>query len=223
MLRKILATVLVAVAAITANAQQKTVLYQASTVPSNTVVPAISIDTPASPAGYSPIGVSLIQPLQYPDESCDIRGLRLTLLGADHHNLYGVELGGFVNFVRGDLEGLQLGLAWNQVENNALGVQFAVIANYAGKHLAGAQLAVGVNIAKGIVQEPNRGIQLALVNISGDLAGMQLGVFNHAANIKGCQIGVVNFAETMTGCQIGLANIITNGALPFMVLFNCNF
>ncbi|MBQ6473280.1 MAG: hypothetical protein IJJ33_14945 [Victivallales bacterium] len=220
---KILATVLIAVAAIAANAQQKTVLYQASTIPSNTVVPALSTATPASHAGYRPLGVSLIQPVQYPDDSFDIRGLRLTLLGADHHNLYGVELGGFANFVRGDLEGLQLGIAWNQVDSNALGVQFAAIANYAGKHLKGAQLAVGANIARGIVQEPNRGLQLALVNISGDLAGVQFGVFNHAANIRGCQIGVVNFAESMTGCQLGLANVITNGALPFMVLFNCNF
>ena len=82
---------------------------------------------------------------------------------------------------------------------------------------------VAVNIAKGIVQEPNLGVQLAIANISGDLKGAQIGIFNEAANIQGLQIGVVNFAETMIGCQIGLANIITNGALPFMVVFNCNF
>jgi len=223
MSHKLLSTVLIAVAAITVGAQEKTVLYQTNPTPTKTITPAVSFRTPDSPSGFRHFGACLVHTVEYPSADFDLHGVRLTLIASDHHNLYGADFGIIYNYLRGDLEGGQFTFIWNQVDNNVMGAQDSFVGNYVGKTLKGAQLAFGVNISQGIGLEKNIGAQVAAVNIANDLKGAQVGLINKVSNMKGCQIGLVNYAESMEGCQIGLANILGNGKLPFMVIFNCNF
>ncbi len=82
------------------------------------------------------------------------------------------------------------------------------------------------------------GFQTGLANVSAnEFNGFQFGPVNYvykifngcqagAVNIfsgdlfEGFQLGVVNVATGKRGVQLGLVNVIANGRLPFMILFN---
>jgi hypothetical protein len=53
-------------------------------------------------------------------------------------------------------------------------------------------------------------MQLAGVNVAGDVRGAQLGLVNVAGDVRGVQIGVVNVADD-ADAAIGLVNVTRNG------------
>ncbi len=139
-------------------------------------------------AGESAIGLAVFNPVQYPDESFSIRGLRANAVYAVNEDLTGVDLGLILpfNFLRGDMTGVQLGL-YNEVGNKTTGLQWGM-----------------VNNTKGDVS----GIQLGLVNISdGYQKGLQYGFYNQADHISGLQLGFINRTRSLHGLQIGLINM----------------
>ena len=57
-----------------------------------------------------------------------------------------------------------------------------------------------------------RGVQVAVLNVSGDVSGAQVGVVNIAAGtVRGTQVGVVNVAGTYeSGAPVGLVSLVKN-------------
>ncbi len=84
------------------------------------------------------------------------------------------------------------------------------------KSLTGFQ-ASAVNIS-----EKTTGFQAGAVNISDKTIGFQMSAVNMANELKGFQLGVFNYSKK-SGCQLGLINIIEDGSLPFMIIFNIKF
>ncbi len=134
-------------------------------------------------------------------------------------NNKGIQLAGFLNYVRNHSTGIQLAGVFNVVGGDFKGVQIAGIGNSTGNNTngysSGLQLAGLYNISK----EAIGGFQVScLFNYTdGRLAGTQLGLINKARIIKGkhtqpptkakgLQFGLINFSKEMDGIQIGLIN-----------------
>lgn len=130
-------------------------------------------------------------------------------------NHQGIQVAGFLNYVRMNSKGAQVSLAFNIVGLDFKGFQFAGLGNSSGNYAQGFQLAGLYNLA----EEGMGGIQLsALYNYTkGQLAGSQIAVINKSGRMKGrnssppdrargLQIGLLNFCKEMDGTQIGLIN-----------------
>lgn len=134
-------------------------------------------------------------------------------------NNKGIQIAGFMNYVRNHSTGIQLAGVFNVVGGDLKGAQVAGIGNSSGNstngYSSGFQLAGLYNIAK----ESIGGFQISsLFNYTdGQLSGVQLGLINKARIIKGkhtlpptkakgLQLGLVNFSKEMDGTQIGLIN-----------------
>lgn len=134
-------------------------------------------------------------------------------------NNKGIQVAGFLNYVRNHSSGIQLAGIFNVVGGDFKGAQIAGIGNSSGNstngYSTGLQLAGLYNITK----EAIGGFQVSsLFNYTdGQLSGAQVGLINKARVIKGkntlpptksrgIQIGLVNFSKEMDGTQIGLVN-----------------
>ena len=130
-------------------------------------------------------------------------------------NQQGIQVAGFLNYVRMNSKGAQVSLGFNIVGFDFTGFQFAGLGNSSGNYVQGFQLAGLYNLA----EEGIGGVQLsALFNYTkGQLAGAQIALMNKAGRIKGkkssppdktrgLQIGLLNFCKEMDGTQIGLIN-----------------
>ena len=134
-------------------------------------------------------------------------------------NNKGIQVAGFLNYVRNHSTGIQFAGVFNVVGGDFRGVQVAGIGNSSGNNTngysAGLQLAGLYNISK----EAIGGFQVSsLFNYTdGQLSGIQLGLINKARIIKGkhtlpptkargLQFGLVNFSKEMDGTQVGLIN-----------------
>jgi hypothetical protein len=118
----------------------------------------------------------------------------------------GFQAAGVGNFVGSDFAGFQGAGVFNVVGGDFDVVQFAGVANLALGEVRGVQIAGPFNFAEG-----NRGVQIAVVNICGEVTGGQIGVVNIARKVTGFQLAVVNVAEEMTGAPLGLVSIVGNG------------
>ena len=134
-------------------------------------------------------------------------------------NNKGIQIAGFMNYVRNHSTGIQLAGVFNVVGGDFKGVQVAGIGNSSGNNMngysAGLQLAGLYNISR----EAIGGFQVSsLFNYTdGQLSGVQVGLINKARIIKGkhtlpptkakgLQVGLVNFSKEMDGTQVGLIN-----------------
>ena len=72
----------------------------------------------------------------------------------------------------------------------------------------------GVLVMGGGRADRVRGLSLAFMNDSRDLAGLQAGLWCRAGTVHGVQLGVLNWADHLNGLQIGLLNISRDGGLP---------
>ncbi len=135
-------------------------------------------------------------------------------------NFQGIQLAGFMNYVRDHAGGIQVAGLLNVVGGDLKGVQLAGIGNSTGNgtngYSQGFQLAGLYNISK----ESIGGIQVSsLFNYTdGGLSGTQLGLINKARVMYGkhtqpptrarsLQLGLFNFSKEMDGIQIGLINV----------------
>ncbi len=153
-----------------------------------TLAVSVQASSHTTAPGESFIGLSIFNPVQYPDESFSIRGIRINALYAVNEDLTGIDYGLIFpfNYLRGNMSGVQLGL-YNEVGNKTTGLQWGL-----------------VNQTKGDVS----GVQLGLVNFSGAYhRGIQSGFYNQADHISGLQLGVLNQTRSLHGVQVGLLNL----------------
>lgn len=206
---------------------------------------AAAAEDSKSPAGWSPVQISILNPVQLIDEHKNIVGLRVTLLYGKNADIGGLDIGLGVNS-SDNFTGIQLaGVMNNSVPNRYLhaitlvkGIQIAGLGN-AADNLYGIQLggfgngvtneAVGIQIGLiGNVASNIRGIQIAgIYNLNypknSSMNGIQIGAFNYAENVTGLQIGLFNECVNLKGLQIGLVNHIVNGRFPFLPIINAQF
>ena len=119
------------------------------------------------------------------------------LISFTAESLDGIQLGGFGNQVGDSLVGVQLGGLLNRVEGHASGFQLAGVGNIVGECFHGIQLAGLINRSNG--EGCMDGIQLATINLAGEVEGVQLGLVNKATGVNGLQVGLVNITEAMSG------------------------
>lgn len=134
-------------------------------------------------------------------------------------NFQGIQVAGFLNYVRDHAGGIQLAGLLNVVGGDVRGVQVAGIGNSSGNstltYSEGLQLAGFYNVS----QRSIGGFQISsLFNYTdGGLSGMQLGLINKAhlmygkhtlppTRAKSLQLGLLNFSRDMDGIQLGLFN-----------------
>ena len=147
----------------------------------------------------------------------DMTGVQLgAVANVVHGNAYGLQLGGAVNSDHGVFSGLQAALV--NFDGTFAGLQLGAV-NWNKSVSAGFQFGV----ANADVNEFH-GFSIGGLNYAGKLVGVQLGAVNVAAEtVHGVQIGVFNAAPSIQGFQVGLINVIGNGALPIMPVFNGSF
>jgi hypothetical protein len=189
----------------------------------------VSVFCASSFAAMSPIGVSVIPPLQFPTEEVSITGVRLGVLWSNHRNVYGADLG-----VIGGSTSLHFGgvaqasglLNYNKGSASVVGLQFSGGANINGT----AARVFGIQAAS---FNNNRGESLlvgvglgVLANASPHMTvvGVQAaGLYNSARTVNGLQIGLINVADVLRGLQIGLVNIHKQGLFKVCPILNFGF
>ncbi len=218
MMKKVCLSALIASAFLfSAAAQQQGAVFTPNGT-SYTVTPQM-VPTPCSTAS-SPIGISLVQPVQFPPADWDINGIRLNILSGEHNNTAFIDLGVLANFTHGDMNGMQIAGLWNDVSGFATGLQIAGIVNRNSGYTAGFQLAC---FNYNNIEAETHAIQIGLFNFTGDTEGLQIGVFNQSESMSGLQIGVFNLTNSMNGLQIGLCNVIRNSTMPVFIGLNMSF
>lgn len=181
---------------------------------------------------WSPVGVGIFDPVQFPDAGHDIYGLRFGGILGRSASVWGLDLG-LAEISTGDMFGLQAS-AFSWTGNRAFGAQFGAFANMVSECAILLQGAGAANIVYGDAY----GIQLAGVsNYANTFTGLQLasivnwnvqtsygfqaavanadqfeffggsvGALNYAGKLRGCQIGAFNLADEVHGVQIGIIN-----------------
>lgn len=133
---------------------------------------------------YTPVQISLCDPVQTSPNVCDVCGLRVNVIYGKNHNVTGVDLG-LINHVTGDMKGLELG-AINVVEGEMSGMQTGLF-----------------NCCSNL-----NGVQNGLINVCENKAdGVQRGFINQARDVNGLQWGLINISRNLNGVQLGLINI----------------
>ncbi|HMN67979.1 MAG TPA: hypothetical protein PKC28_05520 [Bdellovibrionales bacterium] len=183
--------------------------------------------TPAAHAAFSPLGIGVVPPVQFPPEDFSITGARVSLLYGQHRDMYGLDVGVLGNITEQNFVGLAVagGMNWNKGYTTILGLQLAGVANYGQEKttVVGVQAALALNVLK--AESSVTGLQLALANIAGhtSIYGLQVGIYNKALNVYGLQLGLVNVAQSLHGIQIGLINFHTQGLFSVSPILNIGF
>ncbi len=134
-----------------------------------------------------------------------------------------LQIAGLMNM--GGSAGLQIA---GLVNAGASGMQLSGLSNLALQEYTGAQLSVVSNFVSNFsIFGPHydcNGAQVSLgLNFTGGTVyGTQIGLINIADRVSGVQIGLINITDRMAGIQIGIINIISEGAIPFMPIFNAS-
>jgi hypothetical protein len=176
----------------------------------------------ADSSGWTPFALGLFYPVQVPDESYDVIGMRLNLIAGKNATVSGLDIG-LVNLSSVAENSIQVGAFWNEVDGDMRGLQFSGLFNVVDGAALGLQAAFILNQSGKGTGDVMGGFQIGLINVAGDATGMQIGGLNVSQNIVGMQIGVINWANEMTGVQIGVINIIQDGPLPFFPIINAAF
>jgi hypothetical protein len=117
---------------------------------------------------------------------------------------------GNINYVGGAIKGAQIGNV-NYVRNSFSGLQIGNV-NYVEDSIHGFQIGT-VNYVNYIGANVNRGAQIGVVNVGGEIAGTQIGVVNIARKVRGTQIGIVNYADEMNGAPLGIFSFVRKGQI----------
>jgi len=198
---------------------------------------------------WTPLQLSLVNPVQLFPEETKVYGIRGNLIYGANKEMNGIDYGP-INHTKGVTNGVQLGAApfggvniteelnglqaggifggVNISSGETKGLQISGLfggVNYAG-NVDGVQISGvwgGLNVADNLNGVQIAGI-LAGVNIAKDTNGLQLAtIYNQADSMSGLQLGLVNNCRKMRGVQIGLLNIIRESALPFFPVINASF
>ncbi|MCF6359241.1 MAG: hypothetical protein L3J29_00580 [Cyclobacteriaceae bacterium] len=129
-------------------------------------------------------------------------------------NTEGAQITAGVNNTQKYLIGAQIGGLFNYVGSFTMGTQISLLGNYSKKSMSGVQISLLLNTTQG----SSTGIQLGGYNHSGVInstkgpnpssnTGMQIGVVNTTGDMGGWQIGILNIGNRVAGTQIGIINI----------------
>lgn len=177
------------------------------------VVFVLSTGTSAFAIGtgsVTPIQLGIYPPVQFPNESFKVNGLRLSLLLGKNRVVRGIDLGLIGNQTVQDFTGIAIAgvFNWTEGTGNIYGGQLAGFANLNENrtNVFGVQASLLANIGRFT-----------------DIYGVQMGIYNRAHDVYGIQIGLVNYASNLHGIQIGLANFNENGYFTVSPLINIGF
>ncbi len=199
----------------------------------------INSEAPQNTNNHMPVNISVLYPLSINKNDDVSTNINLTLFYGKVGSVSGVELSGYVNHVKRDVQGFEAAGLVNVVGGKMLGFQSAGVVNYVGSNFDGFQSA-GVynhvcgnatffqaagtaNYAEGnfegfqasgvanILKGKLTGFQASTINIAGDVDGVQVSVVNVAKKVNGVQIGVINIARKIDGIPIGLINYAKEG------------
>ena len=187
----------------------------------------MSVLTAYSYAGVSPIGVSIVPPIQFPPEDFAVAGVRVNLIYGQHQKVYGFDFGAIGNITTQTMDGLQAvgGFNYNKGESNIIGAQVAGIGNWNinKSNVIGVQIAglINSNRAESFVL----GVIGSVVNLTEHtkVVGIEAGLYNKAHEVYGFQIGLVNMVESLHGLQLGLINFHTHGVFSVSPFINFGF
>lgn len=193
-----------------------------------TILSVLSLFTSAPAfAAFSPIGVSILPPLQFPPSDFSITGARLSLLYGRQRDVYGLDVGVLGNIVEQDLVGISVSGLFNinHGMTNIWFIQAAGVTNWSTQKLNvyGVQVAAFANIVE--AESAVNGLQLSLANLAPHttIRGFQVGVYNVARAVYGFQIGVVNVVDNLHGIQLGLLNFNHTGLFVVSPVINIGF
>lgn len=128
--------------------------------------------------------------------------------GAAPSSMRGLQFGFLANLVAGEARGVQLAGLFNQTSADVEGVQLAGGANFSLGRVQGLQGAFAFNRAAGV-----KGLQLALVNVGGDVDGLQIGLVNVARRVRGASVGIVNVADDIEGLPLAPFSVTRTGGV----------
>ena len=106
----------------------------------------------------------------------------------------GVQIAGFLNIAQKNVDGGQIAGFMNISGKNINGIQLSGFSNYSHKDNNGIQISSFINRAK-----TQKGLQIALVNLSDTSSGVSFGLFNHVR--KGYR------AIELTGDEVFYSNL----------------
>ena len=144
-------------------------------------------------------------------------GLQIGFLANRTKELYGVQLGGVLNWNEDLSYGLQIGAI--NYDGEFYGVQIGAVNWFVGN-------AYGVSIGAFLLSNNSfKGFSAACLNYEmHKMSGLHLGGINLAAESStGLQLGLVNISKHHEGLQLGLININSSGFLPCFPIVNFNF
>ena len=166
-----------------------------------------------------PVAVAVVPSLEAPGAERDIVGLRLNLLAGRHMNVAFLDVGTLADIVTREAYGLQIAGLWNSTGSARGVLQAAGCVNLCYGDCYGAQAAGIHSRSEGTLM----GFQMAAVCSAKVLKGLQVGLINRTGNSSGVQFGIVNYAEHSDGIQFGLVNVMPDGRYPVMPVFNIGF
>jgi hypothetical protein len=130
----------------------------------------------------------------------------------------GFQLAGIGNIGGGQVGGFQAAGIGNIAGGQVKGFQAAGIGNLAGDHVAGGQIAGIFNVAQKVSN-----LQLAGIgNIANRMQGLQLGLVNITGDGQGAQIGLINLSQRLDGVTLGLLNYSHQGRLDASIWTDSN-
>ena len=178
-------------------------------------------------AAVSPLGISIVDPLQFPPSDFDIMGVRASVIYGKNRDVTGIDLGLIGNITTGKFSGAAVSGLFNSTKGQTtiLGLQLAGLANINSEKVSvyGIQAAIlsNYNSAESSVV----GLQVSLANISPSttINGFQVGIYNKAREVRGLQIGLINMTQSLSGIQIGLLNFYQEGFFKIAPILNVGF
>ena len=161
----------------------------------------------ASEVPYEPVLLSFVPGISIPFGYYRTSA-SLAAIGAIFEASYGFAGAGIFN-IYNDGYGFQGAGVFNIAGGEINGFQGAGVFNIAAGPVRGAQLAGVFNIA----DQVQGSVQAAgTFNMASKVQGIQMaGIFNTAESVDGMQIGLINITGELRGLQIGLINISNNG------------
>jgi hypothetical protein len=190
-------------------------------------VSLISFTARPASAAFSPIGISIVPPLELPPSDFTIVGARLSAGWGENISSYGLDVGGLGNITDQNFVGLAVagGFNLNKGSSTIVGLQFAGITNVNENKTTVVGLQVAGLLNSNQAESSVAGLQVALANYAPytHIMGVQAGVYNRAHIVTGFQIGLVNSTDVLHGVQIGLLNFNHQGLFAFAPILNVGF
>jgi hypothetical protein len=188
---------------------------------------AVFFYAPNAHALFSPLGVAILGPVEFPPPSFSIVGARISAIYGEHRDVFGLDVGAVGNVTDVSFVGLAVagGFNYNRGVSTAVGLQAAGVTNVNinKARVVGVQLAGIANVNK--AESSIVGLSLALGNYgpATTVYGFEVGAYNKAHTVNGFQIGIVNVCDQLRGLQIGLVNFNKTGPLAVAPILNVGF